>query len=57
MSKHRVTPVNIRTGAKAPSFIVEAENKTSSKEVARKEFSSRSALSKYDNWNLEVEKI
>ena len=57
MSKHRVTPVNIRTGAKAPSFIVEAENKASSKDAAREEFSNRSALSRYDNWELSVEKI
>jgi hypothetical protein len=60
IAKHKVTPFNIRNGAKAPSFIVEVDNKAKREDIAKAaeaEFSSRSALAKYQDWNIETEKV
>lgn len=59
-TKHRVTPVNLRSGAKAPYFIVETEPKAKKDEVSKlasEEFKNRSSLSRSETWNLEVEKM
>lgn len=59
-NKHRVTPFNIRTGAKAPYFVVDVpqgQKRDETHKMAREEFKDKSSLSKYDNWNLEIEKV
>lgn len=59
-TKYRVTPFNIKNGNKAPYFIVEPSNSAKKEEVsklANSEFKQKSSLSKYPNWNLEIEKI
>ena len=60
VSKVRVTPTNVRNGAKAPYFVLDV-NGTSKKDevlkIANEEFKNRSSLSKFDNWDLEVEKV
>lgn len=59
-NKHRVTPFNIRTGAKAPHFLVDApqaQKRDETHKMAREEFKGRSSLAHYDNWDLEIEKI
>lgn len=59
-AKFRVTPMNIRNGATAPYFIVEPEKKMKKDEVAEvasEQFKQRSALSKYSNWHLNIDKI
>lgn len=59
ITKHRVTPFNIRNGNVAPSFIIEAgqAKKDELVKFASDEFKERSALAKYPNWNLEIEKV
>lgn len=59
-NKHRVIPFNIRTGAKAPYFLVDApqaQKRDETHKMAREEFKEKSSLAKYDNWDLEIEKI
>jgi hypothetical protein len=59
-TKYRVSPFNIKNGNKAPYFIVEPSAAAKRDEVAKlaaSEFKQRSSLSKYPNWDLEVEKI
>lgn len=59
-TKYRVTPFNIKNGNKAPYFIVEPSASAKRDEVsklANVEFKQKSSLSKYSNWNLDVEKI
>lgn len=57
-TKHRVTPVNLRSGAKAPYFIIETSGKNDEvKKVAKEEFATRSSLSRSETWNVEVEKM
>lgn len=60
ITKHRVVPFNIRNGNKSPYFIIEAGQSAKKEEVtkvASEEFKQRSALAKYSNWNLEIEKV
>jgi hypothetical protein len=59
-NKYRVTPFNIKNGNKAPYFVVESNNssqKDEANKLAHSEFKLRSSLSKYSNWDLDVEKI
>lgn len=59
-TKYKVTPFNIRNGNKAPYFIVEPSAAAKKEEVvklATSEFKQKSTLVKYQNWDLEVEKI
>lgn len=59
-TKFKVTPFNIQNGNKAPFFIVEPTSSAKRDEVVKQatvEFKQKSALSKYKNWDLEVEKI
>lgn len=61
-TKFKVTPFNIKNGNKAPYFIIEpnvsGKNvKDEASKIANSEFKQRSSLSKYPNWNLDVEKI
>jgi hypothetical protein len=59
-TKHRVTPVNLRSGAKAPYFIVETEAKAKRDEISKlasEEFKNRSSLSRSETWSFETEKI
>lgn len=59
-TKYRVSPFNIKNGNKAPYFIVEPSAAAKKEEVAKladSEFKQKSALSKYSNWDLEIEKI
>lgn len=61
-TKYRVTPFNIRNGQKAPYFIVEPNSSIKNErdeatKLAHSEFKQRSSLSKYSNWDLDVEKI
>ncbi len=59
-TKYRVTPFNIQNGNKAPYFIVEPSSSAKKEEVAKlaaSEFKQRSSLSKYRNWDLDIEKI
>jgi len=59
-NKHRVTPFNIRTGAKAPYFLVDApqaQKRDETHKMAKEEFKNRSSLNKYENWSLDIEKI
>tara|TARA_R110000782_G_scaffold253454_1_gene341559 strand:+ start:377 stop:556 length:180 start_codon:yes stop_codon:yes gene_type:complete len=59
MEKFKVIPVNIRTGAKAPYFVVSLaangnkQNETEARSVAKE----MSSLSRYSNWDFEVNKI
>jgi hypothetical protein len=54
----RVTPTS-QTGATAPTFLVETTEKDRSKaEVnARKEATSKTRLSNFDNWELSLERL
>lgn len=59
-TKYRVSPFNIQNGNKAPYFIVEPSAAAKKEEVAKlaaSEFKQRSSLSKYHNWNLEIDRI
>ena len=59
-TKYRVSPFNIQNGNKAPYFIVEPSAAAKKEEVAKlaaSEFKQRSSLSKYPNWNLEIDRI
>lgn len=59
-TKYRVTPFNIKNGNKAPYFTVEPSSSAKKEEIAKlanAEFKQRSSLSKYSNWNLDIEKI
>lgn len=57
-SKHRVVPVNLRSGAKAPYFVIETSGKKDEvRKMALEEFKQRSTLSRSETWNVEVEKI
>jgi hypothetical protein len=59
-TKFRVRPFNIKNGNQAPYFIVEPSSSAKKEEVSKlafEEFRKRSSLSKYQNWDLEVEKI
>ena len=55
----KVTPINIRTGATAPYYILDyAPNpNVNLKENAVKEAKTKSRLNDFDNWNFEVEKV
>lgn len=58
-SKFRVRPINIRNGNTAPYFIMEPEPKAKREAVealAQQEFRA-SGLSRYDNWQLSIERI
>jgi len=59
ITKHRVTPFNIKNGNTAPYFLIEAgqAKKDELVKLASEEFKQRSALAKYSNWNLEIEKV
>lgn len=60
ITKHRVTPFNIKNGNVAPYFIIEAGQSAKKEEVlkvASDEFKDRSSLAKYSNWNLDIEKV
>jgi hypothetical protein len=59
-TKYRVTPFNIKNGNRAPYFIVEPSASSKKEEInklANSEFKQKSSLSKYSNWDLEIEKI
>lgn len=58
--KYKVTPFNIKNGQRAPYFIVEPSSTAKKEEVTKiafDEFKNRSTLSKYSNWDLDIEKI
>ena len=57
MAKFKVTPTNIKLGAKAPYFIIEATNKHESQKEAESEFVTRSNLSRYPEWELNIQKL
>lgn len=57
MAKFKVTPTNIKLGAKAPYFIIEATNKHESQKEAEIEFATRSNLSRYPEWELNIQKL
>lgn len=60
ITRHRVTPVNLRSGAKAPYFILETSNSTKKDEIkklANEEFKQRSSLSRSETWQVETEKM
>lgn len=59
-TKYRVTPFNIKNGNKSPYFIVEPSPSAKKDEVSKvafSEFREKSSLSKYFNWDLDIEKI
>lgn len=59
-TKFRVRPINVRNGHKAPYFIIEPDGRAKKEEIeklAEEQFNRQSALSKYNNWQLEIEKI
>lgn len=59
MEKFRVTPTNIRNGAKAPYFVIslQANGNKNQKADAEKQARLASRLSDFNNWSFEVEKI
>lgn len=60
METFRVTPTNIRNGAKAPYYIVSLQARDKNKNMkteAEKQARTMSRLSAFDNWSFEVEKI
>lgn len=58
VSKYKVTPVNLRSGATAPSFIIETSGKGEEvSKLANAEFTQRSALSRYETWSTNVDKL
>lgn len=57
MSQFRVTPTNIRNGNKAPYFVINAANKHEAETQAAIEFKEKSSLSRFPNWNIDIEKI
>lgn len=60
VTRHRVTPFNIRNGNKAPYFMLETPNgmkKDEVEKIASQEFKDRSSLSRFNNWDLDVERL
>lgn len=60
METFKVTPTNIRNGAKAPYYVVSLQVKDRNKNMkaeAEKQVRPLSRLSAFDNWSFEVEKI
>lgn len=57
MAKFKVTPYNIKNGNKAPYYVVDAQNKEDGEKAARQCFKENSSLSRFDNWDIEVDKI
>lgn len=56
METYRVTPVNIRSGAKAPYYVVSISS-GQKKEDAIIQAKSLSRLSSFDNWSFEIDRI
>lgn len=59
VEKFKVTPVNLVTGSKAPSFVFEYQknNNVDLKRIAKEDAESSSRLSSYETWDFQVEKI
>ncbi len=60
VTKHKVTPFNIRNGNKAPYFMIESSNgmrKDEIEKAAHQEFKNKSSLSRFDNWNIDIERV
>ena len=58
VSKHRVVPVNLRSGAKAPYFVIETNGKKDEvRKMASEEFKERSSLFRSETWDVQTEKI
>ncbi len=57
VTKHKITPFNIRNGNKAPYFMLESSNSMKKDEIAaHQEFKNKSSLSRFDNWNIDIER-
>lgn len=59
-TKFRVRPFNIKNGNTAPYFLVEPDGRAKKDEVeklASEQFKQQSALAKYPNWDLSIEKV
>lgn len=56
MKKIKVTPINIKTGAKAPSYIISVPTSSNLDlyKLAISEAKTLSRLSSFDNWSFEV---
>ncbi len=57
MAKFKVTPYNIKNGNKAPYFVIDAANKDEGEKAAAQCFRTSSSLSRFSNWDFEVDKL